>query len=254
MVNLDMLEMGYPDDADIKKYADRMMDSTHRMADLTGQLLAYAKGGKYQVKTTSLRDFVRDTLPLIKHTLKSSVSIETDLPRDIMNIKTDLTQLQMVLSAVLKNASEAIEDEGLIRVTCRNETIAEKDIKDFPGLKIGPYICLTITDDGKGMDKETRSRIFEPFFTTKFQGRGLGMAAAYGIIKNHDGWISVDSEIGKGTTLRIYFPAIAAVPKAPKKPKIQLTTGTGTILVIEDEEMVMDVIQGLLEKLGYRVL
>ena len=254
MVTLDMLEMGYPDDADIKKYVDQMMDSTLRMTDLTSQLLAYAKGGKYQVKTISLNHFVSDTLSLIKHTLKASVSIETGLSDDIMNIETDLTQLQMVLSAVLKNASEAIEDEGLIRVTCRNATITEEETKDFPGLTIGPYVCLTITDDGNGMDKETRSRIFEPFFTTKFQGRGLGMAAAYGIIKNHDGWISVDSEFGEGTTVRIYFPAIAAEPKAPKKPKMQLATGTGNILVIEDEEMVMDVTKVLLKRLGYHVL
>ena len=198
-----------------------MMNSTQRMAHLTSQLLAYSEEGKYQVKIISLKDFVRNKLSLIKHTLKSSVSIETDLPRDIMNIKADLTQLQMVLSAVLNNALEAIDDEGLIRITCSNEAITEGCIKDFPGLRPGPYACLTIKDYGNGMDNENRRRFFKPFFTTKFKGRGLGMAAAYGMVKNHDGWISVDSEPGHGTTVRIYFPAIAAEPKEAQKPKVQ---------------------------------
>ena len=129
-------------------------------------------------------------------------------------------------------------------------------IKDFPGLKPGNYACLTITDDGKGMDQETRSRMFEPFFTTNAEGRGLGMAAAYGIIKNHDGWISVDSELGQGTIVKIYLPVVEAPVTVHSKPrpKTELIKGTGTILVIDDEEEVMNVTRAILEKLGYSVL
>ena len=104
------------------------------------------------------------------------------------------------------------------------------------------------------MDEETRSRVFEPFFTTKFQGRGLGMAAAYGIIHNHDGLISIDSEIGKGTTVRIYLPAIEIAVEKPKKATVEVATGSGTILMIEDENMVIEVTQEMLEMLGYRVM
>jgi len=252
--NLGLLEMDLSDIEDMAKYVGPMKDSAHRMAQLTSQLLAYARGGKYQAKTISLSDFVRDTLQLIEHTLKPSIYIETDLPHDILSVNADLTQIQMVISAILFNASEAIGGRGRIRITCRNEMITDKIAKDFPGLKPGPYVSLTIADDGKGMDEETRSRIFEPFFTTKFQGRGLGMAASYGIVRHHDGWISIDSELGKGTTVRIYLPAFEAQVKEAVKPKTDLPKGAGTVLIIEDEEMVMHVNRKLLERLGYHVL
>jgi two-component system cell cycle sensor histidine kinase/response regulator CckA len=253
-VNLDLIEMDVHDGGNTTPYAKAMKDSARQMVQLTNQLLAYARGGKYQAKTISLADFVRDTLPLIEHTLKASVHVETDLPRDIMSVKADLTQMQMVLSAILSNASEAIEDEGRIRITCRNEVITEEGVKSFQDLKSGPYVRLTIEDDGRGMDEETRDRVFEPFFTTKFQGRGLGLAAVYGIVKNHDGWISVESELGKGTRVHIYLPAVEGLVIEPQKPKIDLTAGARTILLVEDEEMVMDVSRVLLERLGHRVL
>jgi two-component system cell cycle sensor histidine kinase/response regulator CckA len=114
----------------------------------------------------------------------------------------------MVLSAVLTNASEATEDKGRIRIIIRNEQIDEVSAKINPDLKSGPYVCLTIEDEGKGMDKETIHKVFDPFFTTKFQGRGLGIAAAYGVIRNHGGSISLYSELGKRTVVRIYLPAV----------------------------------------------
>ncbi len=252
--NIDMLELDFPDEEKIATYTKQMKGSADRMTLLSDQLLAYARGGKYQGRILSVSDFMRDTLPLIKHTVDPAIQIDTDTPRDIFNIKADITQMQMVLSAILSNASEAIKGEGRIRITCKNEMITDERAKDFPGLKPDPYVKLKIEDDGKGMDEETKSRIFEPFFTTKFQGRGLGMAAAYGIIKNHDGWISVDSELGKGTTVRIFLPTIEAKVKELKKPKIEPAKGAGTILVIEDEEMIMDVTRALLERLDYRVL
>jgi len=160
----------------------------------------------------------------------------------------------MVLSAILVNASEAIESKGHIRISTKKEEIDEDSIKYHPELKPGPQVCLTVEDNGRGMDKETRDRIFEPFFTTKFEGRGLGMASAFGIVRNHDGSISVYSEIGKGTVVRIYLPLLETRVEKPKIPKAEPQKGTGTILVIEDEEIVLDVSKALLEKLGYHVL
>ena len=279
--NIDLLQMDLPDEENISKYAEPMKASALHMAHLTDQLLAYARGGKYQPKNILLSDFVEETLPLIKQTIDPSIRLETDLPHDIFNVEADLTQMQMVLSAVLNNASEAIEDKGRIRITTREEEIDEEFVKTSPGLKLGPYVCLTVEDDGKGMHEEIRSRIFDPFFTTKFQGRGLGMAAVHGIVTNHDGWTSVDSELGKGTVVRIYLPAIASARppsaltqanagraqarraglpavkvqvKEEEKPKIEPAKGTGTILVIEDEDVVIDVILAMLKRLGYRIL
>jgi len=256
--NIDLLEMDSPFDQDITKYTGTMKTSAHRMTRLTNQLLAYARGGKYRARTISLSDFVRDTLPLIKHTIDPSVRVDTDLAHDLLNVEADLHQMQMVLSAILKNASEATEGEGTIRISTTNKELDEGFAKDHPGFKPGPYVCLTIEDDGKGMEEETRRKIFDPFFTTNFKGRGLGMAAAYGIVKNHNGWIWVDSEPGEGTIVRIYLPVVVAKEKVEEmeieKPRTGLVKGTGTILIIEDEEMVMNVSRAVLERLGYSVV
>lgn len=253
-VNLDILEMDFPINEDINRQIVQMRSSVQRMAQLTNQLLAYARGGKYQSKVISLTDFVRDTLPLIEHTVKLHDHILTDLPQDIASVKIDVTQMQMVLTAILTNASEAIEERVHIRIACRNKKITQESFIGFPSLKVGNYASIIIEDDGKGMDEGTKNQVFEPFFTTKFQGRGLGMAAAYGIVKNHDGWIFVDSELGKGTKVCIYLPAIEAQLEEPKKPKIEPQKGTETILIIEDEEMVINVNSEILERLGYHVL
>jgi PAS domain S-box-containing protein len=206
--NIDLLRMKYPEDKRINRCVQPMYNSAQRMAQLTSQLLAYARGGKYWLQHISLRTFVLDTLPLIKHSIKTEIHVHTDLPDDAGSVEADLTQLQMLLLAVVVNASEAIQGEGHIRITTRSEEIDEEFAKDHPDLRPGPYECLTIEDNGRGMDEETKSRVFEPFFTTKFTGRGLGMAAVYGIVKNHDGLVLVDSELGKGTVVDIYLPAV----------------------------------------------
>ena len=257
MGNLELFKMDLPADERADKYFEAMQDSGHRMSRLTDQLLAYAQGGKYQPRDLKLDDFiVVETLPILQHDITPTVRVETHFPKDVSYIKADYTQMQMVLSAILTNSNEAIEDEGVTKISAGNENIDEDFAKQYSGLKLGSYVFLVIEDDGKGMDEETRSRIFEPFFTTKFQGRGMGMAAVYGIIKSHDGAITVESEPGKGTVIHIYLPAISAESrekeeKAVKEPKVELAMGEGTILVIEDEERQRVVACGILTKLGY---
>jgi two-component system cell cycle sensor histidine kinase/response regulator CckA len=204
--NIDLLKAKLPENEEINKHTQPIHSSAQRMAHLTSQLLAYARGGKYRPEQISLNTFVQETLPFVKHVIKSGIVVETHLVEDFCYVEADPTQLQMVLLAVMMNAAEALEDTGYIRLTVRHEEIDEEFAQGHPDLKPGPYICLTIEDNGKGMGEETRRRVFEPFFTTKFQGRGLGMAAVYGIVKNHDGWVVVDSELGKGTVVRIYLP------------------------------------------------
>ena len=256
--NVDLLQLEHRKDQNTMQCLKDMKASGLHMADLSDQLLAYAEGGKYNPEALSLSHFVDTTLPLIQHTLDPAVRVETDLPLDVMNVKADGTQMQMVLSAIMANSNEAMEGPGRIRISTRNMDLDQEFIKDHPGLKPGLYVYFSVEDDGKGMDEETRRRIFDPFFTTHFMGRGLGMAAVYGIIKNHDGAITVDSELGKGTVVRIYLPAIEVEKEVKKKvvsrPDLQLPKGDATILVIEDEEDVMMLIRQVLERLGYRVL
>jgi len=260
--NTELLEMDYPQDEKILNHAKTMKQSAHRMAHLTSQLLAYAGGGKYDPQPRSLSKLLEGALPLIQHTLDPDIRLETDFPLNVLNVKIDHTQMQMVLSALMINSNEAIEPPGRIRISTRNIDLDQESIKGHPGLKPGPHVCLSIEDDGKGMDEETRERIFEPFFTTNFVGRGLGMASVYGIVTNHDGSISVDSEPGKGTTVTIYLPALEAKEEVKEEveerivssPAIDLPMGEGTVLVIEDEATLVALFRKILEMLGYRVL
>jgi len=256
--HVSLLEMEHRENEKTMASLKEMKTSGHRMARLTSQLLAYARGGKYNPQIMSLTAFVTDTLPLIEHTLGSDIRIETDLPLDVMNVDVDNTQLQMVLSAIVTNSNEAIEGPGRIRISTRNIDVDRVFAKDHPGLKLGSFVCLSIEDDGKGMDEETKKKIFDPFFTTHFIGRGLGMASVYGIVKNHNGSITVDSEPGQGTLVRIYLPAIESKEGIKKnvldEVKTQLPKGEGTILVIEGEEDVMMIIRQTLTRLGYGVL
>ncbi len=255
-----LLEMDFLNNEKVMKYVQAMKTSAHRMAHLTGQLLAYARGGKYNPQTLSLTNFIEDTLPLIQHTIQPDIRVETDLPVDTWGVEADRTQMQLVLSAIMANSNEAIEGPGRIRVSTRNLELDHRQLSGHPGARPGPYVRLSIQDDGKGMDEETKGRIFEPFFTTHFIGRGLGMASVYGIVSNHRGWIEVDSEPGKGTEVRIYLPAfgpeaeIEAGEGAMPGTGIELPGGQGIVLVIEDEEDVMRITRVALERLGYRVL
>ena len=254
MGSIELLKMDLAEDEMTAGYFDRMKDSGHRMSRLTSQLLAYARGGKYQPRNIALGDFVMETLSILGHRLSPGVRVETGFPRDLSPIRADLPQMQMVLSAILTNSDEAIENEGLIKISSRNEIIDEASAEKHSGLKPGPCVCLTIEDDGMGMTEEAKEKMFDPFFTTKFQGRGMGMAAVYGIVMNHDGWISVDSALGRGTLVRIYFPAVEVKVQESERPKIEPEKGTGTIILIEDEEVVIEINQAMLERLGYRVL
>ncbi len=181
-------------------------ETAGRMAKLTNQLLAYARAGKYHSKSVNMSDFLEETLSLIQHLIKPSVTVEIDLDPATASVEMDSTQMQMVMSAIVFNALEAMDEKGTLRIFCGNEIIGKNMARRFPGLKPGRYVKLSVEDDGKGMDPKTLRQVFEPFFTTKFQGRGLGMAAAYGIIKNHGGWIDVDSELGRGTVVSIHLP------------------------------------------------
>jgi len=196
-----------------------MIDAAGKMARLTRQLLAYARGGRFRNEALSLNDLVSESLPLFKPA-KRSIKIETELSLNLPPVNADRNQMQMALLSVLANASEAIETEGLIRITGRKVVLTDEGVKPFSGVPSGIYVCLSVEDNGQGMKEETRSRVFEPFFTTHFPGRGLGMAAVYGIVKNHDGWISVVSQLGVGTSVAIWLPALLEIDEKIEKIEI----------------------------------
>jgi len=204
--NAELLSMALPDHESVTKCIESVKTPLQRMTNLINHLLAYSQQGKYNPKVISFHSFLDNTLPLILYNIDPAIRVDVDLTGAIGNIRADLMQMQMVVSAMVTNAVEAIEGSGSIRISVGSEEL-DKESAESRGVKGGHYVCVTLEDDGKGMGTETMERMFDPFFTTKFQGRGLGMSAAHGIISNHNGWISVDSELGKGTRVDIYLPA-----------------------------------------------
>lgn len=252
--NIELLEMTAKPVNVYARYIKPVKETAYRMADLTDQLLDYARGTDFKPKNFSISDFLKETLPLLKQSMKPGITIHTDLPEKMSFIDGDYSKLQMALSAILSNSSEAISEAGNIWITAKEINFTAQDIKKMPDIEEGNYIELSIRDDGKGMDKKTSSRVFEPFFSTKFYGSGLGMSAVYGIIKKHEGTIIVESALNRGTCIKIYLKSVEKEAETAGPSNRHLSKGTGNVLLVEDEQVVMDVNQAILEKLGFTVL
>jgi len=252
--HLDLIGVKFPENPQFKDHIKTMLNSTEKMTQLTASLLAYARGGKYQTQTFILSKFIEETLENLKYKFPSTVTLMTDFSEKNDHVKADKSQIQMLLTTILDNAFEAIDKIGTIKIICEQEEIDPNDFNQLNLKSKKGYVCLTIMDDGQGMDNESKDKIFEPFFTTKFSGRGLGLSAAYGIVKNHNGYISVNSKLEKGTTVKIFLP-IENISKTIK-PKYNILPAkeSFTILVIEDDESVMDVIKLMLKKMGHKVI
>jgi len=205
---MDLLRLHLPHNKKIQEATERMKDAASQLSDLTNQLIAYGRGGVYQPEQLSLSDFVQEMLPGIQREIKNDIVIEKHLVRDTRDVMVDFSQMQLVLHAVITNAVEAIEGAGQVRIFVRNEVVTDDFAESYTGFKTGHYVCLIVEDTGKGMDSETAQEVFNPFFSTKGQGRGLSMAAVYEIIKNHNGYVYVDSEPEQGTFVSIYLPAM----------------------------------------------
>jgi PAS domain S-box-containing protein len=205
--NTDLLKYSLPDNPAVKRYSEAVFRSVHEMVRLTQQLVAYARGGKYQPEKQSLNALIDEVVSQMPADDEKQIHIETVFAADTLQVEADRLQLRTVLLAVINNAAEAITKAGHIRIETFSAQMDETAADAFTGLIPGWYAALSITDNGKGMPESVRARVFEPFFSTKFIGRGLGMAAAYGIIKNHGGYIFIDSEPGHGTVVNILLPA-----------------------------------------------
>jgi two-component system cell cycle sensor histidine kinase/response regulator CckA len=222
-------------------------------AELTLQLLGYARKGKYEVKPISLNQLVEETGDTFGRA-KKDITIHRELSEDLFATEADQGQIEQVLLNLYVNAADAMPAGGDLTLKTMNAT--HEDMKDKPYDPIpGNYALLSVADTGIGMEKEIQKRIFDPFFTTKEMGRGtgLGLASVYGIIKGHGGYIDVQSEKGHGTTFSIYLPASDQKAYKEIEKDIQITERTGTILLVDDEEMVLDVSAKMLKNLGYTV-
>jgi PAS domain S-box-containing protein len=223
-------------------------------ARLTSHLLGYARKGKYEIKPLDLNQLVEETSNTFGRT-KKDITIHRELAKGLFAIEADLAQIEQVLLNLYVNAADAMPGGGDLVLKTMNVT--HKDMKGkLYEPKRGNYVLLTVTDTGTGMYKKTMERIFDPFFTTKEMGRGtgLGLASAYGIIKGHGGYVDVDSRRGRGTTFSIYLPASVKQVSKDVKAVERLIRGSGTVLLVDDEEIILEVGKELLEAMGYAVL
>jgi PAS domain S-box-containing protein len=243
----------------VEQAVEAMMQAATRGATLTQQLLAFARKQHLDGRIVNLNTLVAGLTPLMERTLGGTVSIEEKLDPRLLNARIDSTQAELALLNILINARDAMPEGGRIVVETGNRTIGEEDRKHFDDLTPGEYVVLTISDTGVGIPPENLRRVTEPFFTTKEAGRGtgLGLSMVYGFTKQSGGSTRIYSEVGHGTTIRLFFPAVRAAsePRGADVPRpLDQRPGSETILVVEDQQDVGDLAQSVLEDFGYTVI
>lgn len=246
-------------DGDPKRaYAAEIKKASERAAALTQQLLAFSRRQVISPKVVNLNNIVKDMARMLGRIIGENIDLVTLLSEDLWNVKVDPNQIEQVIMNLSVNAKDAMPDGGKLIIETANVHLDEEYAKIHAPLQPGPYVMLAITDTGCGMDAETLSHIFEPFFTTKEKGKGtgLGLATVYGIVKQSDGYIWVYSEPGKGTTFKIYFPPVweELSKEDTSEHPISDLTGKETILLVEDETSVRQLLKNVLEMHGYKVL
>lgn len=235
------------------------MKAGRSAADLCSEMLAYVGKGRFVVQRIDLHDLVTEMANIIDTSISKNAVLRYDFAENVPAIEADAAQLRQVIMNLIINASESSGDrECVISISTGAEECNQRDLAGSHAgdeLQDGLYVWLEVSDTGKGMNDATMGRMFDPFFTTKFTGRGLGMSAILGIVRSHKGAIKVASKPDKGTTVRIYFPA-ASGPAAPRNESVDSAgwQGSGTVLLVDDEEDVRFVGESMLERIGFNVL
>ena len=261
MGNLDLSLLRLPDDEPARANLEQSYKACQRAADLIRQMLAYSGQGTFEKRRVDLSELVRHNAELLRTSIPRSISLAVETPDNLPQVLGDPGQLQQVVMNLITNAAEAIGGkQGMIVITTGVSTfeaaaLAESRLEEKP--EPGRFVWVAVSDNGSGMDEVTMRRIFEPFFTTKFTGRGLGMSAVLGIIRSHAGAIMLESTPGQGTRFRALFPVAEAGAspelKAPA-PIGAMPAGGGTVLVVDDEQMILDFCGACVEEAGFRVL
>jgi PAS domain S-box-containing protein len=253
-----LLRLTPPDDAKARLLRD-IHRAGERAAALTGQLLAFSRKPLHEPRVLNLNEVLANIERMLRRLIGEDIFLHIDLDPQLRRVKVDAGQIEQVVMNLAVNARDAMPQGGTLTLRTANLDLHEEECSNFPGARPGPYVLLSVSDSGCGMTPEVKARIFEPFFTTKEfgKGTGLGLATVYGIVKQCDGSIAVDSQPGAGATFRIIFPAAAPEIVLPSDSKQGIRTvpqGRETILLVEDEEGVRKLVRLTLEGNGYRVL
>ncbi len=241
---------------------EEVVRATLRAADLTRQLLAYSGKGAFVIRHLDLSSEVREMATLLRTAISKQAVLAWELAPELPAVSADATQVRQIVMNLITNASEALGEEGGT-ITLRTGVVHSRELKDdrFGEPRrgeggepaYGRYVYLEVADTGVGMVQDTLNRIFDPFFSTKFTGRGLGLAAVMGIVRAHNGLIRIRTEPGQGTSFRVLFPPVAGTARKEEEPSGIRSgwRGSGTILVVDDEEGVREVAERMLHEIGY---
>ena len=249
LISMDM-EDSHPVLEHLHAIEDYILSATH----LTKQLLGFARGGKYEVKPTDINELVLKSANMFGRT-KKEIIIETQFHNANIVVEADRRQIEQVLLNLYVNAWQAMPEGGTLRLETKHVVLGNKDCRPHQ-VEPGRYALVSVTDTGIGMDQKTLQHIYDPFFTTKekTRGTGLGLASAYGIIKNHAGIIHADSNVDNGTTFNLYLPISEKLVVEEASSEKNICNGSETILIVDDEDMIIDVGQALLKRMGYQVI
>uniref|UniRef100_UPI004049BBE6 hybrid sensor histidine kinase/response regulator n=1 Tax=Cephaloticoccus sp. TaxID=1985742 RepID=UPI004049BBE6 len=237
---------------------DQIERAAHRAAELCKQMLAYSGKGRFVVQNIDINRLIEDTTHLLQISIAKNCVLRFNLAENLPAIGADATQLRQIVMNLVINASEAIGSRsGVVALSTGVARVDEDYLHGFrpdASPQPGDYVFVEVSDSGSGMDAATLAKIFDPFFTTKFTGRGLGLAAVLGIVRGHKGGLKVYSEPGKGTTFKLFFPVAAGPVQDSATPfaKVMDFRGSGTVLVVDDEESVRTVAARILERLGFK--
>jgi nitrogen-specific signal transduction histidine kinase/ActR/RegA family two-component response regulator len=242
----------------LRKSAEEIRKAGERAASLTHQLLAFSRQQVLQPQILDLNALVTDMGKMLRRLIGKHIELTATLATELGQVKAEQSQIEQVIVNLVVNARDAMPEGGKLLIETSNLVVNDNLASSFPFLQPGPYVLLTVTDTGSGMDADTQRHIFEPFFTTKGPGKGtgLGLATVYGVVKQSGGGVIVDSEPGKGCTFKIFLPQTLepALAPAPDETAANGTMGTGTILLVEDEEALLSLTAERLKERGYTVL
>ncbi len=248
MGNISLAKLEADQGENIFEALDEALRVTSRASALTRQLLVFSKGGAPVKKTASITDVLRESTVFALR--GSKVKCEFNITEGLWPVSVDLGQFSQVIHNLALNAIQAMPQGGTIRLHARNATL--EALSGLP-LEAGRYVKISLQDEGLGIPREHLAKIFDPYFTTKHQGSGLGLSMTYTTINAHDGHIAVESEMGKGTTFRIYMPASHEELVESEDREARLKKGAGNILVMDDDEAIRQVTEKILMELGYEV-
>ncbi|MEO8351301.1 MAG: ATP-binding protein, partial [Chthoniobacteraceae bacterium] len=240
---------------------NQVVRAAERATALTRQLLAYSRQQIIQRRPLALNGAVEQTVAMLRRVIGEHIAIDSQLGADLPPIFADASNIDQVIMNLALNARDAMLDGGRLTFTTTFVELDDTALARHPGISTRRFVCLAVKDSGQGMDVATIARVFEPFFTTKDPGKGTGMglATVYGILQQHNGWVDVESEPGRGTTFRVFFPhsedSVAEPgPKVDHSRPLPAGHEEFTILVVEDEDMLRDFVRDALGMQGYRVL